>query len=85
MNLSERISMKIMGCFVGFYGLSALFIIPVFAAVFWFLPYQKYSYAAVESDQAWTFWFPNIRKVLSLPFPDPERVSGMLVVMDVFL
>ncbi len=84
MNLFERISMKIMGCFVGLYGLPALFIIPAFAAAFWFLPYQKYSYVAVESGQAWTFWFPNIRDVLLLPFPDPERVSGMLVAMDVF-
>lgn len=62
----------------------AFIVIPLVAVLSWYIPYQKFTYAAVENNQEWTYLFPNLRRVLEVPFNDPWRVSGTLVLLDVF-
>lgn len=61
----------------------AVLIIPLIAGLAWYAPYQEATYIAVASDQLWTYLFPNLRRVLNVPFTDPQRMSGTLVFLDV--
>ena len=61
----------------------AMFILPLIAALVWYVPYQDITYRAVAEGQAWTYLFPNLRRVFNVPFADQQRVSGALVVLDV--
>lgn len=67
----------------GIYVRYAIFILPLIAALVWYVPYQDITYRAVAEGQAWTYLFPNLRRVLKVPFADPQRISGALVVLDV--
>ena len=84
MRLIEYFSMAIIDCFLTCKCFVGVFLIPLFAIIFWFIPYHEYSFLVVENQWEWSFLFPNIRKVLLLPFDDPQKVSGMLVVADAF-
>lgn len=59
-----------------------IFILPLTALLIWYAPYQEITYRAVAEGQAWTYLFPNLRRVLKVPFADPHRVSGALVVLN---
>lgn len=61
----------------------SIFILPLIAILVWYFPYQDIAYKAVASEQAWTYLFPNLRRVLHVPFSDPQRVSGALLVLDI--
>lgn len=75
---------RIFFVFFGLKGLMGFVTIFVLSCLAWFIPYQEYTYALVESGEPWTYWFPNLRRILNVPFEDPERVSGTFVVLDVF-
>lgn len=61
----------------------AFVVIPLVAVLSWYIPYQDITYTAVANNQEWTYLFPNLRRVLEVPFNDPQRVSGTLVFLDV--
>lgn len=77
---SDGLLVNIMDCI---YVRHVIFTLPLTAILTWYLPYQDITYRAVAEEQAWTYLFPNLRRVLSVPFDDPQRVSGTLVVIDV--
>lgn len=60
----------------------AIFILPLIAILVWYVPYQDITYRAVAEGQTWTYLFPNLRRVFNVPFFDPQKVSGALVVLD---